>query len=68
MVAARAAHELPVAVQLRQDFGMDARPPVEVIGILCDQELELAEPLEFDKGKVRCVGLDLVRRNPPPRR
>ena len=49
-MAAEAAHELPVAVQLRQKLGTDARPAMEVIGVLRDEEPELAEPLELDEG------------------
>jgi hypothetical protein len=39
---------------------------MEVIGVLRDEEPELAEPLELDEGQVGCVGLDPARRNPPP--
>jgi hypothetical protein len=39
---------------------------VEVVGVLRDEEPELAEPLELDEGQVGCVGLDLARRDPPP--
>jgi len=37
--AAQAAHELTVAVQLRQELGTYARTAVEVIGVLRDEEL-----------------------------
>jgi hypothetical protein len=37
-------------VQLRQELGADARPAMEIIGVLCDEEPELAEPLELDEG------------------
>jgi hypothetical protein len=53
-------------VQLRQELGPDARPAVEVIGILRDEEPELAQPLELDEGQVGRVGFDPARRNPPP--
>jgi len=53
-------------MQLRQELGSDARPAMEVIGVLRDEEPELAEPLELDEGQVGCVGLDPARRNPPP--
>ena len=44
-VAAQAAHELSVAVQLRKDLGVDAGAAVEVVGVLRDEEPEPAEPL-----------------------
>jgi hypothetical protein len=66
-VAARAAQELPVAVQLRQNLGAYAGTAVEVIRVLGDEEPELAEPLQLDEGQVGCVGRDLARWNPPPR-
>jgi len=65
-LAAQAAHELPIAVQLCQKLGTDARSAMEVIGILRDEELELAEPLELDERQVGCVRFDLARWNPPP--
>jgi hypothetical protein len=37
-------------VQLRQQFSADARPAVEIIGVLRDEELKLAEVLEFGEG------------------
>jgi hypothetical protein len=40
---------------------------VEVVGVLRDEEPELAEPLEFEERQVGCVGRYLTRRNPPPR-
>src|SRR5436305_1024286 len=46
-VAGQAAHELPVATQFRQELRADASPAIEVIGVLRDEELELAEPLEL---------------------
>jgi len=67
-LAAEAAQEPPVAVQFRQEPGADAGAAVEVIGVLSDEELELAEPLELDEGEVGRVGLDPARRDPPPRR
>jgi hypothetical protein len=56
---------LAVTVQLRQDLGAHARTAVQVVGVLRDEEPELAEPLEFDKGDVRRVRLDSVRRYSP---
>jgi hypothetical protein len=32
-------------VKLRQQLGADAGPAVEVVGVLRDQKLQLAEPL-----------------------
>jgi hypothetical protein len=49
-VAAEAAHEPTVAVQLGQQLRADARLAVEVVGVLRDEEPELAEALEFDEG------------------
>jgi hypothetical protein len=49
-VAAKAAHEMPVAMQLRQELRVDARPAMKVIGVLRDKKLELADPLELDEG------------------
>jgi len=65
-LAAQAAHELSVAVQLRQELRTYAGTAVEVIGVLRDEELKPAEALELDEGSVGCVGLDLARENPPP--
>jgi hypothetical protein len=36
-------------VQLGKELGADARAAMEVIGVLRDEELELAEALEFDE-------------------
>ena len=41
---------------------------MEVIGVLSDEELELAELLKLDESQVGGVGLHLVWRNPPLRR
>lgn len=49
-------HELSVAVQLRQKLGTYAGTAVEVVRVLRDEELELAEALKFDEGEVGCVG------------
>ncbi len=67
-VAAQATHELSVAVQLREGLGADAGAAMEVVGVLGDQKPERAEPLEFDEGEVRCVGLDSARRDAQPGR
>jgi hypothetical protein len=53
-------------MELREGLGADARAAMEVVGVLGDQEPELAEPLEFGEGEVGRVGLDLARRDPPP--
>jgi hypothetical protein len=37
-------------VQLRQQLATDARAAMEVICVLGDEELELAEVLELDEG------------------
>jgi hypothetical protein len=37
-------------VQLCQEIGADARATMEVIGVLRDEELQLAELLELNKG------------------
>jgi hypothetical protein len=36
-------------VQLRQELGADAGAAVEVVGVLGNEKLELAEVLELDK-------------------
>jgi hypothetical protein len=36
-------------VQLRQELGADARLAMEIIGILRDEELELAEHLKLEE-------------------
>jgi hypothetical protein len=66
-IAAEAAHEVPIAVHLHKEPRSDARPAMEVIGVLRDQKPELSEPLEFNEGQVGGVGLDLARRNSPSR-
>jgi hypothetical protein len=40
---------------------------MKVIGVLRDEELEFAEPLELDEGQVGSIGRNLVWRDPPPR-
>jgi hypothetical protein len=55
-------------VELSQKLGAYAGTAVEVIGVLGDEELELAESLQLGEGEVGCVGSDLVARNPPLRR
>jgi hypothetical protein len=47
-------------VQFRQQLGADAGSAMEVIGVLRDQEPQLAEPLELDEGEVGSVGFDLA--------
>jgi hypothetical protein len=37
-------------VQLRQELGADARAVMKVIGVLRNEEPQLAEPLELDEG------------------
>jgi hypothetical protein len=37
-------------MKLRQELGADTRAAVEVVGVLRDQELQLAEPLELEEG------------------
>lgn len=64
--AARAAHELPVAVQLRQDLRTYAGTAVKVVRVLGDEELKPAQALELDERQVGYVGRDLVTWNPPP--
>ncbi len=49
-IAAEAAHQLPVAVQLGQDLRADTRLAMQVIGVLRDEKLKLTEPLELKKG------------------
>jgi hypothetical protein len=39
-------------VELRQELWVDARAAMKVVGVLRDQELKLAEPLELDEGEV----------------
>jgi hypothetical protein len=64
--ALRAAHELPVAVQLGQELGAYAGTAVEVIRVLGDKELQLAQPLQLDEREVGFVWRDLVAWNAPP--
>jgi hypothetical protein len=52
-------------VQLRQELGAYAGTAMEVVGILGDEKLELAEPLELDEGAVGCVGRDAVAWDAP---
>ena len=67
-IAAQTPHQLPVAVQFGQEFGVNAGLPMEVIRVLRNQELEFAELLERDQSQVRGVGPDLARGNTPSRR
>ncbi len=56
LVTAQAAHELSVAVQLRHEGRVDARLAMEVVGVLSDEELKLAELLKLDEGQVGALG------------
>jgi hypothetical protein len=58
---------LAVAVQLGQELGAYAGTAVEVVGVLGDEKLELAELLQLDEGEVGGVGHDPVARNAPLR-
>jgi hypothetical protein len=53
-------------VQLRQEFRAYAGAAMEVVGVLRDEKLQLAEPLELDEAEVGCVGSDLSRWSAPP--
>ena len=43
---------MSVAVKLREDFRVNAGLPMQIIGVLRNQELELAEFLKFNQCKM----------------
>jgi hypothetical protein len=52
-------------MELCEELGTDARFAVEIVGILCDEEMEFAHVLKIDERQVRWVGFDLVRLDAP---
>jgi hypothetical protein len=51
---------MSVAVQLRQKLWPDAGTSVEIVRVLRDEKLGLAQPLQFDQSHVGGIGLDLT--------